>query len=182
MVDTAARLAAHLADLPGGVGCRHLARQRDDVDTGLLVDLGLVRPIISRVPRCRDHGCPLLHDCPHAADFEPDASGNKAGVKYKATAEGLAAATDPDIIGGAVVSLPAAAEVLVGLTSGPATAFALHARFVERARDAAARGERMDVPGASRVTFGATLVLLTEVGLVRLMADGVTYEGCGSRS
>ena len=82
------RIVAYLVGLPGAVGCRHLARDRDGVEASLLADLGLVKPIMSRVPQCRDHSCPRSGARPWESGFLPEASGAKAGVKYRRTVDG----------------------------------------------------------------------------------------------
>ncbi|HEV2108602.1 MAG TPA: hypothetical protein VGR16_10105 [Thermomicrobiales bacterium] len=158
------KLSAHLADLPGGIGCRHLARQRDRFNAGILVSLSLVKPIVSRVPRCVDHGCPLIPTCDHAADFEPEASGSKAGVKYRPTPDGLAAAADAALIESATVTLPAAADILNLLASGPMTIFELETRL----RAAwSAPGKPPDRP-----ELGQLIAILVGLGRVRL-DDGI---------
>ena len=155
----AANLAAHLANLPGQVGCRHLARQRDDFEAGILVSLGLVKPITSRVPRCAEHGCPLTGTCEHAGDFEPDASGNKAGVKYRPTAAGLAASADPSLIDAATRALPSVESVLALLADEPLTVFELDTRL------RADRDAQAGVP--DRPELGHIVALLVETGKVR---------------
>lgn len=169
------RWRAHLGELPGGIGCRHLARERDGVDASLLVTLGLVKPIVSRVPRCVDHECPWLPRCAHWSDFEPDASGHKAGVKYRPTPTGLAASADASIGLAAVTALPAVADVLAWLSDGPATVFALHARFLERMRVAAQERTDPNEVAVSRSMLGAVLDVLVGAGLIARMGDQVTY-------
>lgn len=169
------RWRAHLAELPGAVGCRHLARERDGVDASLLVTLGLVKPIVSRVPRCADHDCPWLPQCAHWSDFEPEASGNKAGVKYRPTPTGVVASLDASVALAAVTELPAVADVLASLAEGPATVFALHARFLKRMRDAARHGADPSGVGVSRSMLGSVLDVLVGAGLVVRTGDEVTY-------
>lgn len=163
---TAARLAAHLADLPGEIGCRHLARQRDHLDAGLLVSLGLVKPIMSRVPRCEEHGCPLIATCEFVPDFEPGAGGNKAGVKYRPTADGLAATTDPGVIDRATRALPAVETVLALLAGPPATIFELNTRLRDEWAGPAALPDRPEL--------GQIIDLLIELGQVR--AEGAVLS------
>ncbi len=159
------KLSAHLADLPGGVGCRHLARQRDGFDANILVSLSLVKPIVSRVPRCEELGCPLIPTCDHAADFGPDAGGSTAGVKSRPTPDGLAAAADTALIESATVTLPAAADILNLLAGGPMTIFELETGL--RAAWSAA-GTPPDRP-----ELGQLIAILVGLGHVRL-DNGVT--------
>jgi hypothetical protein len=156
---TSASLAAHLGSLPGEIGCRHLARQRDDFDASILVSLGLVKLIRSGVPRCEEHGCPLIDVCEHVADFEPDASGSKAGVKYRPTADGLAASADPAVIDAATRALPAVETVLALLAGGPLTIFQLNTRLRET--------WSTDEAPPDRPELGQIVTLLVEVGQVR---------------
>ena len=165
----------HLGALPGGVGCRHLARERDGVEATLLVRLGLVKPVTRGAPRCADHGCPWQARCLHWPAFEPEATGSVAGVKYKPTAFGLAAADDAGRVAAAVEDLPAAREVLALLAAGPASVFALHGHFLRRARLAARGGDEADPVGLDRVALGGVLDLLVEVGRVERGEDGATY-------
>lgn len=163
----ATTLATHLSDLPGEVGCRHLARQRDGFDASILVSLGLAKPIMSRVPRCEEHGCPSITTCEYVHDFEPGASVNKAGVKYRATADGLAASADPGVIEAATRRLPAVETVLGLLSDGPLTIFELDTRL--RAADDVAD----TLP--ERPELGQVVGLLIELGEVGL--DGVVLRG-----
>lgn len=156
----------HLANLPGGVGCRHLAQDNEGISPDLLIALGLVRPIVSRVPRCADHGCPLLENCPHRVDFEPEAKGSKSGIKYRPTPEGLAATADPAIIEESILQLPAAREILALIAAGTTDRFRLHTAFISHARAAARAGDAIDLPALNRVTLTAVLDLLLEAGAI----------------
>ena len=71
--------------------------------------------------------------------------------------------------------MPAVADLLAWLTEGPATVFALHARFLERMRGAARDGADPAAVGVSRSMVGAVLDVLVGAGLVVRMVDGVTY-------
>lgn len=162
-----ATLAVHLSNLPGEVGCRHLARQRDAFDASILVSLGLAKPIMSRVPQCEEHGCPLITTCEYVGDFEPGASGNKAGVKYRRTADGLAASDDPGMIDAATRRLPAVETVLGLLSDGPLTIFELNTRL----RAAGETGDALP----DRPELGQVVGLLIELGEVG--SDGVVLSG-----
>ncbi len=171
--ETTIKLTAHLASLPGGIGCRHLARQRDQFEAGILVSLSLVKPIMSRVPRCEEHGCPLIAGCEHVADFEPESSGNKAGVKYRPTAAGVAATGEPGAIDAAAVALPAAADILAAVDRGPLTIFELDRRLRSEWSHA---GEPPDRP-----ELGQIVTILIGVGQIRL-DRGVTLVRPSERS
>jgi hypothetical protein len=160
--ETTTKVVTHLASLPGGVGCRHLARQRDEFDATILVSLSLVKPIMSRVPRCEEHGCPLVAECEHVGDFEPGSSGNKAGVKYRPTPDGMAATTNPNIVTSATMALPAVSDVLTILEAGPMTVFELNTHL----RNAWSH------PGQppNRPELGAVVQILVQLGRLRVDA------------
>lgn len=167
------RIAHHLATLPGDIGCRHLARDRDDVPAPLLVDLKLVKPIVSRVPTCQAHDCPLVADCAYEPDFHVDASGSKSGVKYKRAAAGDAVAAGASgALAAAVEELPLARTVLARVGAKPMSMLALHAGLLEEARALVRDGSIPDKVAPSRVTLGATIALLVEVGIVAAAPDG----------
>jgi hypothetical protein len=167
------RIAHHLATLPGEIGCRYLARDRDDVPAPLLVDLKLVKPIVSRVPTCQAHDCPLVAECEHEPDFHVDASGSKSGVKYKRTAAGDAVAAGASgALMAAVEDLPLARIVLARIGAKPMSILALHAELLEEARALVRDGSIPDKVAPSRVTLGATVALLVEVGIVVAAPDG----------
>ena len=172
----AVRIQVHLAALPDGIGCRHLARERDGVDAVLLTRLGLVKPILRNVPRCADHACPWQSHCTHWPAFEPEGSGPVAGVKYKPTPLGQLAALDAARVASALDDLPLASELLSLLADGPASIFSLHTHFLRRARLAARDGTDGNVDGLDRTTLGGVLDLLVEVGRVERTADAVTYR------
>ena len=169
-------IRAHLAALPGGVGCRHLARERDAVDASLIVRLGLAKPILRNVPRCADHGCPWQPRCEHWPAFEPESPGPVSGIKYKPTPLGVLAASDASLVGAAVSELPLAAEVDALLEHGPASVFTLHTHYLRRARLAVREEIDADLAGLDRVALGGVLDLLVELGRLTLAADGVTYH------
>ncbi|MBA2755623.1 MAG: hypothetical protein H0U40_14380 [Chloroflexia bacterium] len=122
-----ARIQSHQGNLPGDIGCRHLARDRDGVDSRLIFLLSLGKPIIQKLPTCASHGCPLHGTCAFDANFDPEAAGNKSGAKYRPSPDGTVAAVEPELIGERIVALPLAAHVFASLAVGPLTPFGLHA-------------------------------------------------------
>ena len=174
----AARIQLHLATLPDGIGCRHLARERDDVDAGLLTRLGLVKPILRHVPRCADHACPWQPRCAHWPAFEPEGSGPVAGIKYKPTPLGQLAALDPTRISSTLGDLPLATDLLALLADGPTSVFTLHTHFLRRARLATREAADPNFDGLDRPALGGVLDLLVEIGRVERSVDGVTYRRC----
>ncbi|MDP8908218.1 MAG: hypothetical protein M3N47_03690 [Chloroflexota bacterium] len=167
------RIVAHLVDLPGDVGCRHLARDRDELDASLLVDLGLVKPIMSRVPQCRDHGCPRSGACPWESDFFPEASGAKAGVKYRRTVDGdvlVSGSVTP--LEERLASLPLATAVLAQLADGPRSLFAIQWRLIEGARADVRDGKNTERVAPHRPALLGVIRLLTDLGIVHLSDDG----------
>ena len=170
------RIQEHLQALPEGIGCRHLARERDGVESALLVRLGLVKPLLRNVPRCADHACPWQPNCTHWPAFEPDGTGPIAGIKYKPTPLGQAAAIDPSHVAAALDDLPLATAILALLADGPISIFSLHTHFLRHARRAARDGTDPNIDGLDRIALGATLDLLVELGHIERAADGVTYQ------
>lgn len=175
------RIITHLADLPGDIGCRHLARQRDQVPGGLLVDLKLVKPIVSRVPTCAAHACPQLGTCEYSADFEPEASGRKSGVKYRRSADGDVVATGVTIpIDTAIAELTPVPDMLAALENQPLTLFELHAVLLEQSRSSVRKGTDPFAACISRGHLLSLIDLLQELELVRRAADGRLMLGGSS--
>ncbi len=168
------RIVAHLAALPGDVGCRHLARERDGVESSLLVDLGLVKPIVSRVPQCSDHGCPRSGACPWESDFLHEASGAKAGVKYRRTVDGDALASGiVTPLEERLASLPLAAAVLAQLADGPRSLFAIQWHLVEAARAEVRAGKNTERVAPHRPALLGVICILSDLGIVQLSDDGI---------
>lgn len=170
------RIQVHLAALPDGIGCRYLARERDGIDAGLLVRLGLVKPILRLVPRCAEHACPWQPRCAHWPAFEPEGSGPVAGIKYKPTPLGQLAAVDATRVASTLDDLPLATDLLVLLAAGPASIFTLHTHFLRRARLAARDGADPNLDGLDRPTLGGVLDLLVEIGRIERSKDGVSFH------
>lgn len=169
---TVLRIQSHLARLPGEIGCRHLARERDDVEASLLVDLMLVKPIPTRVPTCASHNCPRCGACPWEVDFLPEASGAKAGVKYRRTADGEAVAAGMlSPISDRLAALPLAVAVLAALECGPRSVFALHWDLVERARVAIRNGVNTERVAPDRSALFSVVRLLADLGIVAVSPD-----------
>lgn len=168
------RIAGHLAELPSGIGCRHLAREQYDVEASLLVDLGLVKPIVTKVPTCSSHGCPRCGACAWESDFLPEASGSKANVKYRRTVEGDAVAAGAlAAIEERLESLPLANAVMAAVAEGPRTLFAIQGQLVEQARKAVRAGKNTEWVAPHRPELLSVVRLLAELGLVRLTGDGM---------
>ncbi len=168
------RIVAHLVDLPGDVGCRHLARERDELEASLLVDLGLVKPIMSRVPQCRDHGCPRSGACPWESDFLPEASGAKAGVKYRRTVDGdVLASGSVTPLEERLASLPLTTAVLAELADGPRSLFAIQWRLIEIARADVRAGKNTERVAPHRPALLSLIHLLADLGVVQLSDAGI---------
>ncbi len=171
------RIRGHLADLPGDIGCRHLARERDGVAAALLGDLHLVKPIMSRVPTCTAHGCPRCGACPWEADFLPDASGAKAGVKYRRTPEGEAvAAGKTAAIVEAIENLALAKAILTTLEGGPSSLFALQWGLVEEARSAVRAGRNSERVAPDRPVLIGVVRMLADLGVIALQENGTIFK------
>ena len=177
---TVRRLRDHLATLPGDFGCRYLARERDGVEASLLIDLDLVRPIATRVPTCAFHKCPRCGTCPWEELFHSEATGGKAGVKYRRTADGDAVAGGSlSVIGDRIADLPLATAVIAALDNGPRSLFAVQWGLVESAREAIRAGVNTERVAPDRPALLSVLRLLADLGVVALREDG-TVERAGT--
>lgn len=167
------RIVVHLAEVPGGIGCRHLAREEYDVEASLLVDLRLVKPIVTKVPTCSSHGCPRCGACEWESDFLPDASGSKANVKYRRTIDGAAVAAGAvSAIEARLAELPLANAVLTAVADGPQSLFAIQGRLIEQARIAVKAGKNTERVAPHRPELLGVVRLLADMGLVALSDDG----------
>jgi hypothetical protein len=156
-----------LAAVADDVGCEHWTLPDHGLPVALLEALGLARPIRQRVPRCSEHACRYLGACDQQAGFEEGREG-RAGRKFRLTAEGQAATSDPARLAASVASvtaLPLAQELLAALAAGPRTLFELNWALVESRVGALAAG---DEPPAlpPRAYLRALLALLTEQGAI----------------
>jgi hypothetical protein len=181
-VSGADALRAVLAAVGDGVGCEHWTLPDHGLPVPLLRDLGLARPITTRIPRCAEHGCRYLGACPQEVVFAEGRDG-RGGRKFRLTPEGQAAARDPTRLAAALAALPLAADVLAALAAGEQTIFALNWTLVEPRVAAVGAGEEPP-PMPSRAYLRAALTLLADhgaivwdetAGVVRL-ASGPTRE------
>lgn len=165
-----------LAATDDGVGCRHRFEPEPGINMALLTRLGLVVPINTRIPRCSDHGCPLLGKCSFQPDFDSTQT-VRSRRKFRLTPEGLAAAHNPAVIAKVVEQAPEAAQVLAALRDGATNIFDLAARLldtdIQRLESGNAPSEERLL---SRRELGALLRLLAELGLIELGADNVTLS------
>ncbi len=157
-------LRAALAAVGDGVGCEHWTLPDHGLSVALLRDLGLARPITTRIPRCAEHGCRYVGACPQEIVFVEGREG-RAGRKFRLTPEGQAAATYPAALAAALAALPLAADVLAALARGEQTIFALNWTLVEPRVAALAAGEEPP-PMPSRAYLRAVLALLRDQGAI----------------
>lgn len=78
----------------------------------LLGRLKLLHPLTQRIPRCREHSCPLTDRCPYTGDFE-DRGGSssvrpKGWRKFRMTAESHALIQRPELLAEQLPKHPAA--------------------------------------------------------------------------
>ena len=167
------RIVLHLSEVPGGIGCRHLAREEYDVEVSLLVDLRLVKPIVTKVPTCSSHGCPRCGACAWEADFLPNASGSKANVKYRRTVDGDAVAAGAvGAIEERLAGLPLACAVVEAVADGPQSLFAIQGRLIEQARVAVNAGKNTERVAPHRPELLGVVQLLADLGVVGVAEDG----------
>ncbi|MFN3335930.1 MAG: hypothetical protein ACK42I_00320 [Thermomicrobium sp.] len=78
----------------------------------LLGRLKLLHPLTQRIPRCREHGCPLTDRCPYVGDFDGDAGGSsgrrKGWRKFRMTAQSQALIQRPELLAELLPAHPAA--------------------------------------------------------------------------
>lgn len=171
-----------LAATGEGVGCRHRFEPEPGINLALLTRLGLVTPINTRIPRCSDHGCPLVGQCAFQADFDSAQSG-RSGRKFRLTPDGLAAAHKPAVIAQVVEQAPEAAQVLATLRDGATNVFELAARLLDAEIEQLDRcGWASDARPLSRRELGALLRLLAELGLIEIGEDGVSLRALSPKA
>jgi hypothetical protein len=163
-VSAADALRAVLAAVGDGIGCEHWTLPDHGLPVPLLKDLGLARPITTRIPRCAEHGCRYLGACPQEIVFAEGRAG-RGGRKFRLTAEGQAAASDAGALGAALADLPLAVELLAALGAGERTIFELSWGLVEPRVAALGAGEEPS-PMPSRAYLRAVLALLADQGTV----------------
>jgi hypothetical protein len=163
-VSAAAALRALLAAVGNGVGCEHWTLPDHGLPVLLLKDLGLARPITTRIPRCADHGCSYLGVCAQEIVFAEGRDG-RSGRKFRLPQEGQAAASDATGLAAALAALPLAREVLAALAAGARTVFALNWALVEPRVTSLGAGEEPS-PMPSRAYLRAVLLLLADHGAI----------------
>ena len=173
-------LRAVLAAVGDGVGCEHWTLPDHGLPVLLLKDLGLVRPITTRIPRCAEHGCRYLGACPQEVVFA-EGREERSGRKFRLTPEGQVAASDAARPPGAVAALPLAADVLAALATGERTIFELNWALVEPRVAALGAGEE---PPAmpSRAYLRAVLTLLADQGAIQWDESAGVLRLPGSRA
>lgn len=105
---TPAALAERLAAFgENAVICLHQAELEypGALAPGVLLLLGrlqLLHPLTQRIPRCREHSCPLTDRCPYAGDFEGSGGASsvrrKSWRKFRLTAESYAFIHRPELL------------------------------------------------------------------------------------
>jgi hypothetical protein len=163
-VSAAEALRAALAAVGDGVGCEHWTLPDHGLPVLLLKDLGLARPITTRIPRCADHGCRYLGACAQEVVFAEGRDG-RSGRKFRLTPEGQVAASAAGALGLALAALPLAADVRAALAGGERSIFELNWALVEPRVAALGAGEE---PPAmpSRAYLRAVLTLLADQGTI----------------
>ena len=173
-------LRAALAAVGDGVGCEHWTLPDHGLPVLLLKDLGLARPITTRIPRCTEHVCRYLGACPQEIVFAEGREG-RSGRKFRLTPEAQAAASDGAALSAAVAALPLAADVLAALAGGERTIFELNWTLVEPRVAALGTGEEPP-PMPSRAYLRAVLLLLVDQGAIEWdeQAGVVRLPGSGA--
>jgi hypothetical protein len=164
-VSSLGELRAALAAVGDGVGCEHWTLPDHGLPVALLRDLGLARPLTTRIPACAEHGCRYLGACRQEAVFAEGREG-RSGRKFRLTPEGQAAADAAARLDAALGALPLAADVLAALGAGERTIFELNWALVEPRVAALGAGEEPP-PMPTRAYLRAVLALLVDHGLIR---------------
>lgn len=160
-----------------GVGCQYWSRPEYGVPLEQLKELGLARPINSKVPACEDHGCHLLDTCRHRVVFAEKRPGI-ANRKFRLTAEGTAAAESTAGLAARIGDLPLSRRILDALAEGPSPSgpFDLYWRLLDpELAELAETGQ----PPAARVSRPAVrfyLDLLIAAGRLREDPDDGTVR------
>ncbi len=171
------RIQQLLSEIGEGIACRHYHEPRTGIHFGLLAGLGLLTPIDTRIPPCDAHGCPLLGQCEHEADFAPGSSPRqpKGNRKFRRAPEGAAVAADAALLERLVSAHRLARLVASALRDGKASIFTLAEALLEHDLAQVESGAA-SVPPIRRRELGAYLRLLEALGWVRFEDDGLTLR------
>ena len=150
-----------------GVGCHYWSLPEYGVPTEQVVELGLARPINTRIPTCEDHGCHLLATCRHRATFA-DAQPGRAGRKFRLTPEGVRAAESTRELADRLCEVPLARRILEAVSvAGALSPFALYWRLLEPELDELAETSQRPAARLSRPALRLYLDLLIAAGSLR---------------
>ena len=152
------------ADAAGPV-CDHWLTPLHHHSVRLLADLGLVKPVATRIPACSEHWCPLAETCPHRSMFE-EKTGTRGGIKAKLTPSGRAAFADPDSLSRALASHRLAGTLRAAIAEGPRTLFDLHTLLLQACFDEVDAIGRLDATVFHRSDLRGCLHLLESLGEV----------------
>ncbi len=171
------RIQQLLIEIDEGVACRHYHEPRAGIDFTLLAGLGLLTPINTRIPPCEAHGCPLLGQCEHEADFVPDSNPRtpKGNRKFRRAPEGAAVAADAALLDRLALEHRLARLVASALRDGKASIFTLAEALLELDLAQVEREGATD-PVVRRRELGAYLRLLEALGWLRFEDDGLTLR------
>lgn len=153
----------------------------------LLARLQLLRPLTQRIPRCREHSCPLTDRCPYSGDFE-DGGGSssvrrKSWRKFRMTSESQALLQRPELLAERLPEHPAARWLAERFAGRPCwSRFALAEAWLAEALAANVHSSdpaslsSAPTPGfdGSRRELAACLALLAGLGWLRWESDALT--------
>lgn len=165
-----ARIGECLRQAPDPI-CAHALAREDGPALSLLADLGLVKPIATRVPKCSAHPCAYRGECEHEEVFETGGPG-RAGVKARLLPTALSVAANPEALRARVLAMPLCADVLERVRQGPCSIFALNTWRLERCLEEIEQSGQVKERAFDRVALGRAVALLEELGLLRRSADG----------
>ncbi|MCM8749223.1 hypothetical protein NET02_08705 [Thermomicrobiaceae bacterium CFH 74404] len=166
-----------LIEIGEDVACRHYHEPRAGVDFNLLAGLGLLTPINTRIPPCEAHGCPLLGQCEHEADFAPDSNTRtpRSNRKFRRAPKGADVAADAALLDRLASEHRLAALVAGALRGGKASVFTLAQALLEAdLAQVEAGGET--APAVRRRELGAFLRLVEALGWVQFEDGGLTLR------
>jgi hypothetical protein len=126
-------LAEFVADVEAmgekGVLCEFWTTPLYHVSIRFLSEVGLAKPILTKIPACSEHGCRFLEECPKRRLFE-ERTGARGGLKARLTATGVAAFSSSETLAHALKAHPMVRALLAALAEKPQSLFDLHSRLL----------------------------------------------------
>jgi hypothetical protein len=148
-----------------GVICEYWTIPLHHVSVRFLTELGLVKPINTRIPACSDHWCKLAGECPRRKIFDRRI-GIRSSLKSKLTPEGKAAFSNPQAFARALTRHKIVRSIRAALTERPQSVFELHARILQERREDGDLGNSEEESAYRRTDLRGSLELMESLGEV----------------